>query len=77
MRFHDEIQEKADILILSAAERSKIDPRKDFFVISPDTDVLVNIRYYCRFRYSKTILITETKGKFRSIDIYEAFEAPG
>lgn len=69
MRFHDEIQEKADILIF--------DPRKDFFVISPDTDVLVNFRYYCRFRYSKTILITETKGKFRSIDIYEAFEAPG
>lgn len=61
MRFHGEIQEKADILILSAAERSKIDPRKDFFVISPDTDVLVNFRYYCRFRYSKTILITETK----------------
>ena len=72
------MQEKVDILmILFAAETSKIDPIKEFFVISPETDVLVNLRNHCRFQCNKTVLITVTKENFRRIDIYEAFEAPG
>lgn len=65
------MEEKADILmILFAAETSKIDPVKELYVISPDTDVLVNLRYHYGFQCNKQRI-------FRRVDIYETFEALG
>ena len=57
-------------MILFTAEISKIHPVKELYVISPDTDVLVNLRYHCGFRCNKQRM-------FRRVDIYETFEALG
>ena len=56
--------------MIFTAEISKIHPVKELYVISPDTDVLVNLRYHCGFRCNKQRI-------FRRVDIYETFEALG
>ena len=74
-RLYDHSQEEeGKLMIIYPVKTSKIDPFKELYVMSSDTNVLVSLIYYCCLLCNKTVLITERKDSTCCINIYDAYE---